>query len=458
MISRLSIEGRLMLVVGLLVGIAAVFFEPPAVTFDGPSHYFRVLQISRGQIRSDRFSELAMGGDLPKGHIEFINTLWNSYWGAGNFGTISSWRALAAKCQTETTLQRVQFTNTAFYSPVNYLFQVVGMVAARFVTNSPLTMHQAACFMNVVAYVAVLVVAIELMPRFRRGLLLLVTTPFILFQAASMNGDAINVSLPMLVLALAWRLRVVQVARPRLGLALVLAIGLIVDLLKPASFATLFCLLLVPTRCFGSIRTRVVVMGLYGCCVAALWIAWNRPYLDLDVARWFVPSMPPASIQKVRFLEDPMSFLGPFAHLVRYDLGDQWLFLYCYVGGWIPWNLFLNLRWFSNIGLAGIALSCNWREDLDRPWAFGMFLQAFVSLFVIAYAMWLGFASLDPTKIIYLNGRYLFTFFGCLGISFAELFHRGFTRVRSALFWAALVANIGASIAILLSIGLRVWG
>ena len=110
-----------------------------------------------------------MGGELPKGHIEFINTLWNSYWGSNNFGTLSSWRSLGVKCQAETALQRVQFTNTAFYSPVNYLFQVVGMVAARFVTSSPLPTHQAACFTNVIAYVAILVVAIELMPQFPTG-------------------------------------------------------------------------------------------------------------------------------------------------------------------------------------------------------------------------------------------------------------------------------------------------
>ena len=239
---------------------------------------------------------------------------------------------------------------------------------------------------------------------------------------------------------------------------MVLAIGLVVDLLKPASFATLACLLLIPTRHFGSIRTTwsfwdytavaLQWFGRHGTNPIWTW-TWRDGLCRRCRQRLF---------KRCASLENPMSFIGPFARLVRHELSDQWLFLYCYVGGWIPWGLFLKLKWLSYVSLVGIGFSSNWREDIDKPWALGMFLQALVSLVVIAFAMWLRFAALDPSRIIYLNGRYLFSVVGCLGICFAELFHRGFARIRSAMYGFALLANLAASIAILLSIGLRVWG
>src|SRR5476649_445328 len=41
-------ESWAMLVVGFVFGLAAVVFVPPFVTYDGPNHFLRALQVSQG--------------------------------------------------------------------------------------------------------------------------------------------------------------------------------------------------------------------------------------------------------------------------------------------------------------------------------------------------------------------------------------------------------------------------
>src|ERR1035438_4195138 len=93
----LRTESWLALLIGLLFGVPAVVLVPPAVTFDGPSHYARALQVSEGHMRAERISERAAGGTIARSHFEFLNTLlWAYYWKPGHeYMDRARWEALS---------------------------------------------------------------------------------------------------------------------------------------------------------------------------------------------------------------------------------------------------------------------------------------------------------------------------------------------------------------------------
>jgi len=450
----LRVESRLAILAIAVFGMAAVLFVPPAITFDGPSHAFRALQVSRGEWRAERYSSVAVGGILPKSHVDFVNTLWNSYWVGHDFGTLASWSSLSRKCAQTPGTARVEFTNTAVYSPVNYALQAFGMRLAALFTASPLAAQRLGCLFNLAGYLAAIVAALELLPRYHRGFLLVATSPLIVVQAASLSADAVNVSLPLLLLAWAWHLRAARHPAGR-QLAGLFLLGLTVTLLKPTAVATLVCLGFVPASCFGSRKTKVACLAVFLLSAAALWYGWNRANLDVNVAGWFEAGHPPPSVQKAWFLGNPLRFIAPFRYFLVHDLAVQWSPLYGDVGGWIPPGIHSFLAGLSLLFLAGI-LGCGpGRDTTDGVWACANVIQATFLVTFTGLTLWLTFGTPGMDHIPAFSGRYLLVAAACLGIAASEVFHGGFRRTRQALFWLALGANGAGLTAILVYIAFR---
>lgn len=466
----LRLESRLALGVFALFGLAAAVGVPPAVTYDGPSHYFRALQVSEGTWRAEQYSDRAVGGSLPAAHVAFVNSLWGSYWQRGDFGTLSSWGALSRKAAGTAGRSRAEFTNAAIYSPLNYAFQAAGMRLASALGGSPLAVSRLGCLLDLVGYALLVVAAVEVAPRYQRGIVLLATSPLIVIQAASLSPDAVNFALPLLLLSWCWRIRAGS-GGPRAQLAWPLGLGLAVVLLKPNAAAALLCLGLLPAGRFGSRLSKAAWLSAYTLVAAALWYAWNGPILNVDVARWFEPDLPAVALQKAWFLGDPLRFLAPFGYMLEHDLAKQLPRLYCDVGGWIPAPLLHRLEAVSALLFIGLLGCGQWEGKTDWAWAVGSLLQALALLALLSLGLWIGL-GVPPTlpeagpggrlellslTIPGLVGRYLFLTVIWAAVSFAEVFHGGFRRARAALFWACLLANCAGLAAILASIGSRVF-
>jgi uncharacterized membrane protein len=234
LVRGLALEVRIFLLFGLVAGGACLAILPPLITFDGPAHYWRAVQIDEGMFRAERYSNRSLGGMLPQRFATFVDLLWYRYWSQDDYGTIAKWRLASARAELAQNRGRIEFTQTAVYSPANYIFQCIGIGVGRAFTRSPLVADRLGCLANLIGYLAIVAAAIDLLPHFRRGLLLLATSPLLLAQAASMSPDSINFSVPALVLAsVAW-LRVAELNRGasrRIGLALLL--GGLTALLKP---------------------------------------------------------------------------------------------------------------------------------------------------------------------------------------------------------------------------------
>jgi uncharacterized membrane protein len=455
----LRTESWLALLFGLLFGVPAVVFVPPVVTFDGPSHYGRALQVSLGQMRAERFSERAAGGMLPRRHFDFLNTLlWNYYWKPHpEYLDRRQWEAVSSQDERVPGSIPVEFTNTAIYSPVNYVFQAIGMRLAAALSPSPLLANWMGCLFNLAGYLLLVVLAIECSPRFHRGILLLASSPLLVIQASSLSADAINFTLPLLVLAWTWRLVVRDVGHPARELAAVLALGLLVTLLKPVLFAMLLCLLLIPARTFGGGFSKAAGLAAYFLLVAGVWFAWNRANLDIDVARWYHSERPPMSVQRQWFLENPLRFVRPLLFTLGNDLAGQWPHFYGDPGAWVSGAAYRVNAALSLVFLAGFLGCAPSGEAPSRFWALGMLAVAFALILVTALTLWLAFGTVGMEYIPGFVGRYLFVPVLALGMAWAEMFRFSFGRVKDLLFWTALAANAAGLIAIVVPVAMRTW-
>ena len=68
--------------------------------------------------------------------------------------TLSQWSAIARVQPGDNIRVREEFTNTAVYSPANYIPQGIAMALSRTVDGSPLWAHRAACILNLLLYLA----------------------------------------------------------------------------------------------------------------------------------------------------------------------------------------------------------------------------------------------------------------------------------------------------------------
>ncbi|HEY1793924.1 MAG TPA: DUF2142 domain-containing protein [Opitutaceae bacterium] len=455
---RLKIESRIAIAVLAVLGIPAVFLVPPAVTFDGPSHYFRALQVSEGTMRAERFSDRAVGGRLPESHVRFVNSmLWSSYWGPGHdFMGLGEWSRLSTRAAALRGDERVEFTNTAVYSPANYVPQALGMRMGTMISGWPLLAAWLGCLFNLAGYGALVVAALQLAPRFERGVLLLSLCPLIVFQAASPSADAVNFALPLLFIAWAWRLRHGEVERPGAELAGLFAAGIGVALLKPVLLPVVACAALLPDRCFGGRRAaRLAATALLFAGALAAWYGWNRGNAGIDVAGWFDASRPPPSGQVLALEAGPLGFLSAFGHWLVRDMAPQWPDLYAYVGGWAGAATFRLNSALSLVLLVGL-LACEARGGpRDGRWAGLLALVAAAVIGATALSLWIYFGTPGVPTIPGFAGRYLYLPAAALAIAASELTRGGAPRVRTALFWAALAAEIAGTAAILVPVAAR---
>ena len=180
----------------LAFGLPAVFVVPPIVTFDGPGHFYRAIQIGRGELRAQAISENHIGGRFGDGDVSFVDSLWMSYWRRRDFGTMGRWSALSDSSRCARGARAADLTNIAIQSPLNHLAQATGMRLASAFGAGPLGRSRAGCLLNLAAYLAVVVASLRTLPDFRRGVLLIATSPLLVIQAASLSHDAINFSIP----------------------------------------------------------------------------------------------------------------------------------------------------------------------------------------------------------------------------------------------------------------------
>ena len=452
---RLKVESWIAIAFVAFFGGGCLLLVPPLITYDGPGHFYRSVQVSEGTLRPDKASAVDVGGTVPKRYGSFVDVLWNSYWEKHNFGNRRYWAALSRETAPDGGRRRIAFTNIAIYSPENYVFQALGIRCGKAFSRSPLLAERLAGVCNLLGYLLIIVLALEAMPFFERTLLLVATSPLLIVQAASVSADGINFALPALLLAFVARFRFVGPNGLRSSVWGVLLLAFAVAQLKPLSLCFSGIVILIPAEAFGGFWKKSLVLGTLAVAVVASWWWWNHPYFDVDLPRFFDSRNHSSALTKAWFLKNPLRFLPALKDSLAHETWGEWTAFFGSVGGWITAGAIKYQAALSVVLLLSILACGSSKGPVDPVWAGSLLLQALVLFCGTALVLWLSYATVGERKVPYLGGRYLFLVYFVFLLSVAEFTKRFLPAWTSKCLWPGLAANAAFLVFLLGGLGAR---
>jgi hypothetical protein len=143
--------------------------------------------------------------------------------------------------------------------------------------------------------------------------------------------------------------------------------------------------------------------------------------------------------------------------MLRHDIVGQWPHLFGDPGDWVSPPVLSLTKALSVVFLVGLLFCAQWEGPIDRAWAAAMAAVAIALIILTALAIWMTFGEVRMGFVPGMVGRYLFVPVLACGILWAECFHRGSPRVRSALYWSAIAANALGLAAIVIPVAGRTW-
>jgi uncharacterized membrane protein len=378
------------LVAGLLGGGLFLWLEPPVSTFDAGAHYFRTVQVARGEWRSSAARPGLLGGLLPRPDVEF--------------GRHES----AHGDPTEYLF--VPFTGAAIYSPLNYAPQALGLAAGRALRLGRLGAYRLSALFNVIAFVTLVSIAICLAPEFSPAFAALALAPEIVRQAASQHPDAINFGVIALWMALVLRAVSGSGVLSRRHVVTLAALAVLLAWLKPAASVFLALLLAVPAKRFAGRAKYVAFVAAAVAGNVFCLLLWYRPYAGLNVAASHGLEGN-AAMQEAVLRAHPAIFLETLAHQVETSrLLDFWAQNFAFIS-WPLEKRYFDATYLWNpaakIGLVitvALALASSARPVLRSRVVFAC--TAAASFCAIVLVMWIVAGKVGSFELVRVQGRY----------------------------------------------------
>lgn len=325
------------LVLGLPIGLFLAFLIPPSQGLDEPNHFFRVYSISSGNL-VDPMNGGRTGAVLPACVKDYALGLYSEGRQPVPFHLAEFLRAPAG-CSSKPDIFQ-PFENTAIYSPVSYLPQVLGVsLGRRLGLSLPLVFYMGR-LAGLLGFCALVYLALRLIPRGKAVLLAVALLPMSLTLAAEYSADGMTIALALLTIAGLVRCCVVDDATWR-SFALTAAAAAALALSKDAYWLLAAMLLLVPARLFPS--PAVSVAARFGAllAIAALSIAWYLQVRDVSIAAGMSPGVD-AHSQLTFIFDHPSHFARTVAQTL---VGAQ--------AGYFAWTGFVSWIGFSRSAAAG---------------------------------------------------------------------------------------------------------
>jgi len=201
----------------------------------------------------------------------------------------------------------------ALYNPISYLFQWIGMGIGTRVSNNPYVWIYAGAAANYIGFMALISLALRILPYGRRTVMLLAFLPMTMMSSSGLSVDAVTIAVSVLLTAIVLRLRTfprIMTSKEKTGVLLVL---FLLASCKVLYFLIGLLVLLIPSKCF----TRRKDAGLFKC--AAVTVLSGTAIVWLRIAGGYLGQTQGggAASEKVQFiLRNP----GRYLHVLNKTL------------------------------------------------------------------------------------------------------------------------------------------
>jgi len=425
-ISKLFSEAKimrvsLMLILGALGSVPLVFLTPPFQVPDEAQHFFRAYEISELNIRAEVQNGVA-GATLPDSIPELVK----SSSGTRDFilfpvrpSPLTVTLKLASMPLNSSARHFIAFTGSAFYSPLPYIPQVLGIAVGRWFGLGPLYLFYLGRLVNCLTALALSGLAVYLMPFAGELVMVVGLLPMSLFLWASLSPDASVISCALLFIALSfaassrgnWR---------TWELVMAATAAAVLCSVKPV-YAPLLLAGVVPALLRGS-KAAIVVRVHAILLAVALGFAAGWLFLARSTMTTLVDAGHP-SLQMPFILHHPIFFV----HVLVHTLGIRTIYhLYIETVGVLGWlTVFIHPVIVYLLPLINFWIVWKWgtrgsanRSVLSALWYLTLTLA---SVALILTAMYMMSAKVGQDEVTGLQGRYFIPILVLAGMSAMEL-------------------------------------
>jgi uncharacterized membrane protein len=306
-------------VIALVFGILMLVFSLP---FRGPDeliHFYRSYSISEGNVLCEvekppgsegrkALESKWVGNEIPHSvQVTADRTVQKIDRLPINPKAIPSALNIPDRSSPRALVSYSMWSSIAMYSPLGYLPQAFGIALGRVFSLSPLLLLYLARLFNLLAFTALVFLAIRTTPVLRWTMVLLGVMPLTINLAASVSADAMAIGLSFLftayILRLAFSPEGDLITRRQLGL--VLAMALLLALSKPPYFLLVLLFLLIPSRKLAGRKAYAASFAVITGATLAVVLLWSMLVRGAYVPR--IESVAPGS-QVTYILRNPFRY------------------------------------------------------------------------------------------------------------------------------------------------------
>lgn len=425
----------LALILGAMGSIPLVFLTPPFQVPDEVQHFYRAYELSEFRIRGE-IQNGVPGDTLPESLQRLVQSCVYTADGILYPATPAPMKdtlKLLAMPLDRSARRFVEMRGSAFYSPLPYLPQVLGITVGRVLGLGPLYLLYLGRLSNCLAALALLGFAVYLTPFAEEMLIVIGLLPMSLYLYGSLSPDASIITCALVFSALSFSASARGSWRTWELVAAAIVAGVfcsVKPVYAPLLLASAIPGLFRPGEAFRVARSHVVLLAV-ALGVTAGWLIFSRSSVTLPSGG----ANP--TIQSSLVLHHPMYFIDALDHSL--GIGPVLTFYVQTVGvfGWLTVLFRPGIVYFLPLVNFIIALKLGIRGNIVRSaehaiWCLSLVFTSAMLIFAAAYLMWTNVGQGDISGV---QGRYFIPFLFLAGMALVELIP---TRRTSAPRWRSL--------------------
>lgn len=430
----------LVLVLGAMGSIPLVVLTPPFQVPDEAQHFCRAYELSEFRIRAEVQNGVA-GGTLPDSLSQLMKS--SVYSPDGIFypatpAPIAKTLKLASIPLNRSARRFIAFPGSAFYSPLPYLPQALGIAIGRAIGLGPLYLLYFGRLFNCLAALGMVGLAVNFMPAAEELIILVGLLPMSLYLYASLSADAAVIGCALVFSALAFSASM-RGNWETWELAIAAAAAVVFCSVKPVYAPILLAAavpgLFRPGKAGRAIRAHAILLAVaLGATAGWLMLARSTMTSPLSGAH--------PSIQMNLVWFHPMTLLRALVQTLRADRAFHFYLQAVGVFGWLTVPLRPSVVYLLPVVGCVIVWNHGSRRTVERSvrnalWHFGL---ALACALLIMVAMYLMCAHVGQDYVTGVQGRYFIPILALAGMAVIELAPR---RRLSAPRWRSLVSVAG---------------
>lgn len=316
-IQKLSNTEYIFLTFGLIFGILLVFANPPYHSNDEDRHFYCSYFIASGQI-IPVVKGNEVGGYLP---VNLLNVT-NSFQGIPYFqGKKVTSEMIEKAKKVELEPHKLQFYHNYHFNhnPISYLPFSIGILVGKQLDSRPIWLMWFGRIAGLIFYIAIIFIALKLMPIMKNAFMLMTLTPMTLYQAASITYDTPLIAFTFLFIALVLKY---NFTNETIGWKELLAIAIVLIFHRYSKDGYIFIPFLfyiLPMYKFGSKRNAMMIYIGYFLFVVFLYflpnLTWGAIISSLNINYEALPKIKrdylhDRALNLSYQLQQPLQFIG----------------------------------------------------------------------------------------------------------------------------------------------------